>query len=150
MAKGIHSRRAGPPPDPNSHRGKDAEWEELPASGRTDPIPAWPLTEANERELEFWNKLWTLPQALMWERQNQELFVALFVRRLTEAEEPNSAVTLTNICKQMSEALGLSTPGLRSNRWKIVDNETGDESYEFEGEPAASIRSRFLTASNGS
>ena len=122
MAKGGHAR-SGPPPDPNAlRRSRDAgEWTSLPADGRRGDPPEWPLEASNDREWELWERLWRMPQAVMWERQRQEVEVALYVRRLAEAEIPGSQVTLSTLVRQMGDSLGLSTPGLRSNRWRIVD-----------------------------
>jgi hypothetical protein len=55
----------------------------------------------------------------MWERYGQELEVALYVRRLVEAEQPDSKVNTGTLVRQMGDALGLTTPGMRNNRWKI-------------------------------
>jgi hypothetical protein len=67
-----------------------------------------------------------MPQALMWERYGQEVEVALYVRRLAEAEAPESKVTVGTLVRQMADSLGLTTPGMRANRWRI----------ERPGEPA--------------
>ncbi|MFD5509013.1 hypothetical protein ACFWIB_14720 [Streptomyces sp. NPDC127051] len=45
--------------------------------------------------------------------------MALYVRRLAEAEEPKSFVNLSTLVRQMSDSLGLTTPGMRANRWRI-------------------------------
>lgn len=60
-----------------------------------------------------------MPQALMWERYGQELEVALYVRRLAEAEAPEAKVTVGVLVRQMADSLGLTTPGMRANRWRI-------------------------------
>jgi hypothetical protein len=105
-------------------RERDAgEWTILPAEGRQGATPDWPLTEQTIRESELWEKLWAMPQALMWERYGQDLEVALYVRRLTEAELNDSRVNLTTVVKQMADSLGLTTPGLRANRWRITADE---------------------------
>lgn len=121
MPSGGARTRSGPPPDPNAlHRERDAgEWVTLPAAGRAGPLPEWPLVNPTKRELAFWATLWVLPQAVMWERQQQTLEVALYVRRLVEAEKSQAAVNLSTLVRQMSDSLGLTTPGLRSNRWRI-------------------------------
>ncbi|TDD88365.1 hypothetical protein [Actinomadura rubrisoli] len=121
MTKGGHAR-SGPPPDPNAlRRERDrGEWSLLPAAGRPGDAPVWPLLGLSERETDLWADLWRKPQALMWERYGQELEVALYVRRLVEAEEPRAPVTLGTLIRQQADSLGLTTPGLRSNRWRIV------------------------------
>lgn len=122
MPSGGARTRSGPPPDPNAlHREQDqGEWVTLPAEGRKGRAPTWPLDGGpTTRERQLWRRLWALPQAVMWERQVQFLEVALYVRRLAEAEAQGSSVNLSTLVRQMSDSLGLTTPGLRSNRWKI-------------------------------
>lgn len=121
MPKGGARSRSGPAPDPTAlRRERDAgEWTILPVEGREGAPPEWPLTEPSEREAELWAALWRKPQALMWERFGQEVEVALYARRLAEAEEPKSFVNLSTLVRQMSDSLGLTTPGMRANRWRI-------------------------------
>lgn len=121
MGSGGARARSGPAPDPNAlRRERDAgEWTLLPATGRPGDPPEWPLPDQSERELELWTALWPKPQALMWERLGLEIEVALYVRRLAEAEAPGSPANLSTLVRQMSDSLGLTTPGLRANRWKI-------------------------------
>ena len=85
--------------------------------------PDWPLTEPSVRELVLWERLWRRPQALVWERQGQEDEVALYVRRFTEAELMDSRVNLSTLVRQMADSLGLTTPGMRANRWRIDRSE---------------------------
>src|SRR5688500_18373277 len=124
MPKGGHAR-SGPPPDPNAlRRSRDVgEWVTLPAEGRPGDPPDWPLPTCSEREQELWRIMWRKPQAIMWERNGQHLDVALYCRRFAEAEEPDSPVNLSTLVRQMQDSLGLSTPGLRSNRWRIAADE---------------------------
>jgi hypothetical protein len=71
------------------------------------------------REVELWKREWRRPQAVEWERNGQELEVALYVRALVAAEAPDAKVTLRTLVKQQQEALGISLPGLARNNWKI-------------------------------
>jgi hypothetical protein len=121
MTKGGHAR-SGPPPDPNAlRRERDkGEWTMLPAAGRQGDTPVWPLLGHSEREADLWADLWRKPQALMWERYGQEYEVALYVRKFAEVEVPNAPINLGTLVRQMADSLGLTTPGLRCNRWKIV------------------------------
>jgi hypothetical protein len=121
MTKGGHAR-SGPPPDPNAlRRERDkGEWTMLPAAGRQGDPPVWPLLGHSEREAWLWADLWRKPQALMWERYSQEIEVALYVRNLCQAELPGSPINLGTLVRQQSDSLGLTTPGLRANRWRIV------------------------------
>lgn len=125
MPKGGARTRSGPAPDPTAlRRERDAgDWSILPAEGRRGATPEWPLTEQTLREDELWERLWRMPQALMWERYGQELEVGLYVRRLAEAESPDASVAVGTLVRQMADSLGLTTPGMRSNRWRIAAEE---------------------------
>jgi len=96
-----------------------SEWVTLPAEGRAGELPVWPLTKPLKRESDLWAQLWVMPQAVEWGRQGLELTVALYVRRLVVAEKRNCPATAVNTVRQLADSLGLTTPGLRSNRWRI-------------------------------
>lgn len=130
MPSGGARSRSGPPPDPTAlrrDRKTDGEWTTLPAEGRDGPPPAWPLTKAKARETELWRILWAKPQAVQWERMGQEFEVAMYVRRLAEAEQPDSSVAGSTLVRQMADALGLTIPGLRVNRWKIAADQVAEK-----------------------
>lgn len=120
MARGSSSR-SGPAPDPNAlRRDRDQkEWVHLPAEGRKGNAPEWPLSDPTLRELALWEREWKRPQAVMWESNGQENEVALYVRSLKDAENPEASVAARQLIKQQMEALGISIPGLRANRWII-------------------------------
>lgn len=128
MASGGARARSGPAPDPNAlRRDRDSgEWTILPQDGRQGATPEWPLTEQTIRESEMWGSLWRKPQALMWERYGQEFEVALYVRRFAEAELMDSRVNLSTLVRQMADSLGLTTPGMRANRWRIAADEVAE------------------------
>ena len=122
MSSGGARARSGPPPDPmalRQDRKGSAEWVTLPADGRAGDPPAWPLAGESEREVVLWQTLWAMPQAVMWEAMRQDLEVALYVRDLALFEQPGAPVNLGTLVRQQADALGLTIPGLRVNRWKI-------------------------------
>lgn len=124
MARGGSRVRSGPPPDPMAVRRvrRDAgDWILLPVAGRPGEPPSWPLIDPSDRETDLWRLLWSKPQAVAWEQNGSQLEVALFVRRLSEAERPDSPTGLSTLTRQMADSLGLTTPGMRSNRWRIED-----------------------------
>jgi len=151
MPKGGARPRSGPAPDPNAlRRERDAgEWTILPAEGREGDAPDWPLTEANDREDLIWSALWTKPQALMWDRYGQEFEVALYVRRLVESEGRGSLVNLGTLVRQMADSLGLTTPGMRANRWRIAAEEPVAVSKAVEPRSQSSARSRMTVIAGG-
>ncbi len=55
----------------------------------------------------------------MWEANGQSREVALYVRSLRQAESPKASVALRTLVQRQVDALGLSTSGLRANRWTI-------------------------------
>lgn len=168
MASGGARSRSGPPPDPNAlrrDRKDDGEWLTLPAGGRDGEPPEWPLTTFtgekkvkkaggrsdddasvfvvdHERELELWRSLWAKPQAVAWEKLGLEYEVGLLVRRMSEAEQPGSHTSTGTLVRQMMDSLGLTTPGLRSNRWRLSDDELGQAREEKADRPPSS-RDRF-------
>jgi hypothetical protein len=146
MAKGGARTRSGPAPDPNAlaRERDEGEWKVLPSVGREGPTPDWPLTRALKRELTLWAELWTRPQAVMWERQRQNYEVALYVRRLCEAEARDSAVNLSTLVRQMADSLGLTTPGLRSNRWRIESDQPQAASNSGPARQSARERLRLV------
>ncbi|CAM5681707.1 MULTISPECIES: hypothetical protein [Streptomyces] len=154
MPKGGARARSGPAPDPDAlRRERDAgEWTILPADGRDGETPQWPLTEESVREDELWERLWRMPQALMWERYGQHLEVALYVRRLAAAEQPDAGVNLGTLVRQMADSLGLTTPGMRANRWRIDrEAEQGPRPADASAPAAAptSARARLRSVSGG-
>lgn len=114
---------SGPAPDPNALRrdrkADQAGWTTLPGEGRPGEPPEWPLIDVQPREWDLWVDLWSRPQAVMWERLDQRYEVAMFVRKLAEAEQPKASVELQKVVRQYLDSLGLSVQGMLRNRWKI-------------------------------
>ncbi|WEB41523.1 hypothetical protein MOV08_21115 [Streptomyces yunnanensis] len=150
MASGGARARSGPAPDPAAlRRDRDGDqWTVLPAAGRPSPAPEWPLTEPTGRERQLWDVLWTRPQAVMWERLGLELEVAMYARRFTEAEQPDSRVNLSTLVRQLADSLGLTVPGMRANRWRI---EAAADQAPSAPRPTArsSARSRLKVVADG-
>lgn len=156
MGSGGARARSGPAPDPNALRRErdQGEWTILPASGRSGEPPAWPLAGQSDREVELWTALWRKPQALMWQRYGQELEVALHVRNLALVEMPGAPVNLGTLVRQQQDSLGLTTPGMRANRWRIPGDEVaqkrGDRSAPAApDQPAARDRLRGIAGGKG-
>lgn len=151
MPKGGARARSGPAPDPSAlRRERDAgEWTILPAEGRDGTVPEWPLTDVTDREEQLWATLWLKPQALMWERYGQQLEVALYVRRLAEAEKRDAPVVLGTLVRQMADSLGLTTPGIRANRWRIAAEEPVAPAPSPDRPRQPSARSRMTVIAGG-
>ena len=150
MPKGGHAR-SGPAPDPMAlRRERDAgEWTVLPAEGRLGKAPEWPLAGRSAREMDLWDLLWAKPQALMWERLGQELEVALFVRNLAVVEQPGAPINLGTLVRQQQDSLGLTTPGLRANRWRITRDEVAERRQDTPAAARPSSRGRLKVVTGG-
>lgn len=112
-------------PDPNALRRERpsdiASWTDLPAGAKVSPAPAWCLVGSTDRELELWAYYWNKPQAILWQRNRQEMEVALFVRNLAIAELPGlGVVTLQTLLLKQMENLLLTIPAMYKARVKIV------------------------------
>lgn len=138
MTSGGARAVSGPPPDPSALRrdraADKAGWTTLPAAGRTGQTPQWPLVNVQAREWDLWESLWARPQAVMWERLGQEIEVAMFCRKLAEAELPKASVELQKVVRQYLDSLGMSVQGMLRNRWRIAAN------TETEAAPAGPAR----------
>lgn len=139
---------SGPMADPTAlRRDRDARgFTVLPEEGRPGPPPPWPLIDPNDRELTLWAAEWARPQATMWERNGQQLEVALFVRSVARAEQPDAPLGLLALLRQNVESLGLSAPGMARLRWTIGKVQVD----EVDRRPAQrSTRSRFQVVPTG-
>lgn len=145
MARGGHAR-SGPAPDPTAlRRERDTrEWIDLPVEGREGPAPDWPLPDQVLREAEMWEKEWRRPQAVMWEKNGQELEVALFVRAVVVSDGPKASAADRNAVQRKMSDLGLTVPGLRANRWRIVDGSQESKSAVPKSRPSAKERLRVV------
>ena len=124
MPKGGARSRSGPPPDPHAlRRGRaaDGEWTVLPRDGRRGRAPTWPLEEETSREHALWLEFWKLPQALLWEHARLHHQVAMHVRCLAEAEQPEAATTLRNLVRQQAEGLLLTLPAMHAARVRLEE-----------------------------
>lgn|ERR1044072_1488848 len=153
MSSGGARARSGPAPDPNAlrrDRPSDRDgWVTLPAEGRVGDPPPWPLSGQSEREAELWVSEWARPQAVQWEATGAVLEVALYVRRLVEAEKPDAATNLGTLVKQLMEGLGISQDGLAKRRWRIAVDEVAAKRDDAPAVPAKkSARDRFKVVSD--
>lgn len=152
MAKGGARARSGPAPDPEALRRErdEGDWIDLPAEGRRGRAPAWPLTQATARERKLWTREWKRPQAVMWERNGQEVEVALYVRAVAAAELLGATAAARSLVLRYQEALGLSLPGLARNRWRIATSSQPQPRRSNGRAPApASARKRFKVVTGG-
>ncbi len=151
MVSGGARTRSGPAPDPNALRRErdQKEWIDLPAAGRGTPAPEWPLPEITLGEADMWEREWKRPQAVEWERNGQELEVALYIRAITVAEAPKATAADRNVVQRKMNDLGLTVPGLRANRWRIVDVMTVKPPVPSRTKSRRSARERLKVVKDG-
>lgn len=129
MTSGGARARSGPPADPNAlrrDRKDDKAWVSLPAEGFRGDAPAWPIGDASVSEQGLWARLWSKPQAFMWDQLQLEFEVAAYVRAFLESVEPEASAGLKTAVLRMSAELGLSTVGMGQLRWKIATDEVAE------------------------
>lgn len=147
---------SGHKPDPQAlarHRdGKD--WTHLPACGRLGEPPEWPdeTIEPNEDELLMWRRVWTSPQALVWEADQVFDLVAFYVRTYLEGMKPRAGAQARTFVRQLSTDL-LLTPGSLFAARYVVDESPEAMAIEAAmathpagkaiGRPKKSARERF-------
>lgn len=144
MASGGYRGNAGRPLDPNSFNAAKGKHDDLWIT-LTEPsgvIPDWPLTDWSSREESLWGKLWLRPQASQWEALGLDIEVALYVRYLVEAEEPDAKSATRTLVKQYQELLGLSTAGLKMQRW-IISSEAPETQSHGSRKSRTSSRGRL-------
>lgn len=151
MSRGGARARSGPAPDPNAlrrERKDDAGWVSLPSSGFDGDIPDFPLPLCSVVEMEFWEKLWRKPQAVMWAKLGLEFEVAAYVRAFQESVVAEASAGLKTAVLRMAAELGLSTAGMAQLRWKFTEDELEEKRAEVKTSTVPSARDR-LKAING-
>ena len=146
MASGGARARSGPAPDPNAlrrDRKDDAGWTVLPAEGRKAKAPSFPLIDPSQRELQIWVRLWKLPQALLWEKNQQELAVAFHVRTMCEAERADAQTNLRTLVRQQAGELLLTIPAMYAARVRIAEDEVATKRAETDAPVRVSARDRL-------
>lgn len=127
----------GPAPDPTALRrdrpSDQATWTDLPIRREGSP-PPWPEyigePRSDSMRARLWAELWSMPQAVMWERQRRHIEVAQHVDTLCAIESgPPEGVktdptpTLRGLVLRQQNALGLSSDALLRLRWRISEAE---------------------------
>lgn len=135
----------GPPPkDPATRRRRnkpvEANFKLLPHEGRAGPPPPWPFPGdgVSTFELSEWARLWSLPQAVEWERMRCEPTIALYVRALALAIMGEDKMFAE--VRQLDKKIGVSPEAMRAMRWE-TDEPLEDEPEPID-EPAAPVLDR--------
>jgi hypothetical protein len=100
----------------------------LPAQGRTDPAPDWPLTGPHPAELGLWRELWATPQAVMWEKLGWTRVVARYCRVAIVAEGLDKDAM--SEARQLEDRLGLTPKAMRLLLWQVAPDEVAEKRQE--------------------
>lgn len=150
MPRGGARSRSGPAPDPNALRRlrkTDADWTLLPAEGRTEPAPDWPLTPATDREMVLWERWWAKPEAFLWEADGSVDYVALTVRMFAEAEVTKASAENRKTVRMMMADLYLTRDAKDRARIRVAEDEV---EAKRESAPApSSARDRMKVVPGG-
>lgn len=90
----------------------------LPREGRKGKRPRWPL---HGPVPSAWAYVWTLPQAVAWERLALHRVVARYALILEAAESGDAPAALLAEARQMEDRLGLSPMAMLRLRWEMAD-----------------------------
>lgn len=122
-----------PPPKPDAiRRNARVGPVQLPAEGRKGAPPEWPLHSAmSVTEQATWDYLWTLPQAVMWEKTGQHHVIARYCRLLVVAENMSrpSAVLHAQITA-LEDKIGMNPKAMRTLMWAVADDEVAQKRAE--------------------
>lgn len=66
----------------------------------------------------------------------------MYVRRFAQAEQIESPMQLGTLVRQMADSLGITTPGMRCNRWRI-DKPAAAQPAAVARSTRSSARDRF-------
>jgi len=146
VTKGGARARSGPAPDPNAlrrARKDDAQWTTLPSEGRDGPAPEWPLTDCTSRESILWERWWRKPEALLWESDGSEDYVALTVRMFAEAEVEKASAENRKTVRMMMADLYLTRDAKARARIRIAADETAEKRETKTQPKRASARDRL-------
>ena len=122
MARGGSRPGAGRPPDTGSLREAariEAGLTRALPKERRGEVPEWPLSRATQRELAVWAKIWTKPQAVIWEEQAMHDEVAVYVRTFVEAEQRNVPAARRTLLLQQQNSLMLTHASLLRAGYRI-------------------------------
>lgn len=86
----------------------------------------------------------------MWERLDQVLEVALFVRAVVVAEGPKATASDRGVVARLMTDLGLTVGGLAKNRW-VIDSPAPEQQKVTRPNDSdrASAKARFKTLEGG-
>ncbi len=133
-----------PGPTPSANRqarpGRDLPWVDLPADGRTEPVPDVPAAfELRAPGSDLWADLWATPMATQWgvAETHQVARLCQLTDRLVRQDDTKVLAEM----RHLETALGLTAKARKELRWRIVAD---GEIVEQNGGPTPAGRRRGL------
>lgn len=105
------------------------------------------LAEQRKLEALLWKELWSIPQAVQWERLGWTRDVAQYVRHKVMAELGD--MESAKEARQWSDRLGLSPMAMLRLRWEVVTNEVAAKRETKTAAQPASPRQRLRVVDPG-
>lgn len=121
---------SGPAPKDESQRRRTnaptVAWVELPAEGRSGPVPKLPPKSPGDRNWlkqtrEWWARLWTKPQATQWDDDDASMFRLAALYDLFWRGEATAANQ--SEMRQIEDAHGLSPKSMLALRWRLASTD---------------------------
>jgi hypothetical protein len=145
MPSGGHAR-SGPPPDPNSLKSAKLglTFTTLPAEGYAGEAPDFPLPDCTYNEKSLWLWAWKQPQAAAWAKEAWRWpNVAMWVRTFVRCSAENAKTADVNSLHRLADEIGMTTPGLKMNGWRIAADQLAEKRAEKTTPAAPTARDRM-------
>lgn len=124
MASGGARNRSGRTPGATGEKFRALSL--LPSGGFTGEVPAFPLPDPSERELDVWAELWRTPQAAAWADPSESWrvrTVALYCRTSVRCEDPEAPSSLLAQLHRFGDQVGLTTAGLAEMGYRVATDQ---------------------------
>lgn len=92
----------------------------------------------------MWERMWAKPQAVLWERDGQLEYVAIFVRQLVEAETEKASAENRKTVRMMFADLWLTSDSMARARIKITHDAAPEPTVTPTEAPIAKRRLRAV------
>ena len=116
------------------------EWSDLPAEGRSGPVPRLPKWRKWQSETRrWWRELWRKPQAVKWEQDGSTLWALACLYDDLIAGRADTAKVSPEM-RQHEDRHGLNPKAMQQLAWRIVEVEVESE----DAKPPSESRRRKL------
>lgn len=116
------------PKPPNQRRRRNAgqaQWQTLPAEGRSDPAPDLPGDEWLPSTIDWWMTIWASPMATVWLPADHDSLIRL-ARMRDEFHRGELPVSAFGAMQALEDRFGLSPKSRRALQWEVAKGEVLD------------------------